>query len=415
MRLLPAPRRRRGSYATLTAFKLIFLAAATSMSVDMGYILVVKHQLQNAADAAALAGSTQLLDKSLLKGHVDKDQLMANARAEAQRVSCANKGGGVALNLVPNPNNDADGDVVCIYVPDPHNYPTNRSNFDRQKTPNTVHVRTRRDSIQNGSLSLFFARILGINSGDLNREAAGTYQGDIVGFKIQWPGSTTVKLLPYALDVRVWDNDPSRPWYTSSMPPGIVQGNGQDLFTWTKDPNRPGWGTVTSGGDGIPEAKLFPLDSGSPGNFGTVDIGALNNSTSDIARQILYGPNVADMAYFPNGTLQLNMSLTPPSTTLQGDTGVSAGVKDELASIIGQGRIIPLYWNVPRPPGNGNNCTYTIVAFAGITITEVVLTGSLSNKHLTVQPCFVIDGNMIGGGSDSGTSTFIYLPLKLTR
>src|SRR5262249_22266512 len=159
---------------------------------------------------------------------------------------------------------------------------------------------------------------------DLNRKAAASYEGDVVGFKIKWPGSTTCKLLPYALDVRAWDNSPGRAWYDSTLPGGVVQGVGEDSFTWTKDPNRPGWGRATKGGAGSPGVKLSPRDRGSPGNLGTVDIGASNNSTADIARQIVYGPNAADLAHFPNSTLQLNMALTPPSMTLNGDTGVSA-------------------------------------------------------------------------------------------
>src|SRR5262249_8418840 len=144
------------------------------------------------------------------------------------------------------------------------------------------------------------------------------------------------------------------------------------------------------------------------GNFGTVDLGAANNSTADLARQILYGVNADDLSHFANNTIQLD-----PATgtlNLQGDTGVSAGVKDELTSIIGQPRIIPLYSTVSGP---GNNANYPIVGFAGITITEVVLTGSLSSKHITIQPCYVIEPNAISGGS--GTSWFVVRPLALTR
>ena len=47
------------------------------------------------------------------------------------------------------------------------------------------------------------------------------------------------------------------------------------------------------------------------------------------------------MEFDANGKLYLN-----------GDTGISAGVKDELASIIGKPRIIPVFESVS---GNGNN------------------------------------------------------------
>ena len=55
-----------------------------------------------------------------------------------------------------------------------------------------------------------------------------------------------------------------------------------------------------------------------------------------------------------------------------GDTGISAGVKDELASIIGQTRIIPVFSSVS---GNGNNATYVIVRWVGVRVMAVKLTG----------------------------------------
>src|SRR5262249_43556628 len=152
--------------------------------------------------------------------------------------------------------------------------------------------------------------------------------------------------------------------------------------------------------DNIPEVKLYPLDNGSnssgnpgslpSGNFGTVDIGSPSNSTADISRQIREGPNATDLSYFPNSTIELDRTKSPPSLILQGDTGISAGVMDDLVSIIGKPRIIPLY--MPPVTGPGDNARFTIVAWAGVTVLEVDLTGSLESKHVTIQPCFVIEG-----------------------
>src|SRR5262249_22007912 len=226
---------------------------------------------------------------------------------------------------------------------------------------------------------------------DLQATSTATAQGNIRGFKWQNNSLTNPKLLPFALQVDTWMQ--------------VVNGSGPDDFT--RDTTT---GAVTSGSGGIHECKLYPISTGASGNFGTVDLGAPNNSTADLSRQVLNGPNAADFAYFPNSTIQLD----PETGTLilQGDTGVSAGVKDELASIIGEPRIIPLYSTVT---GNGNNAQYTIVGFAGVTITEVVLTGSLSSKHLTIQPCFVVDSTAIPGASGGSTSWFVTRPVALTR
>src|SRR4029077_18354334 len=113
------------------------------------------------------------------------------------------------------------------------------------------------------------------------------------------------------------------------------------------------------------------------GNFGTVDIGNDNNSTADLSRQIRFGINESDLAYI-GGALQLG----PDGTLLlNGDTGISAAIKDDLESVKGQPRAICIYSTVT---GNGNNAMYTIVGFVGVRIMKVKLTGN--PKYVTIQP-----------------------------
>src|SRR2546430_5154576 len=102
--------RRKGAVVPLTAILMIFLVGMVAFSVDMGYVVLVRQELQNAADAAAMAGAAKLLDPSELQGTPNRYQAMANARGEATRFALRNTGGGLALNLVDNPNNDHSGD-----------------------------------------------------------------------------------------------------------------------------------------------------------------------------------------------------------------------------------------------------------------------------------------------------------------
>jgi hypothetical protein len=137
-----------------------------------------------------------------------------------------------------------------------------------------------------------------------------------------------------------------------------------------------------------------------------VDIGSSNNSTADIARQIVYGISSADLGHHggklefdENGELELN-----------GDTGISAGVKDELASIKGKPRLIPIFSTVVGP---GNNAQYTIVHWAGIRIMDVKLTGAMSQKRVIVQPCpMVVQGALPSSGE---TSSYVYSPVVLVK
>ncbi len=166
-------------------------------------------------------------------------------------------------------------------------------------------------------------------------------------------------------------------------------------------------GQVVVGSDGQPEVNLYPQGTGSPGNRGTVDIGGANNSTADIARQIVHGISEADcnelgkpLIFDSNGQLTLN-----------GDTGISAGVKDELASIIGQTRVIPIFSSVT---GNGNNAQYRIVKWAGVRILAVRLTGAMSKKMVMVQPAPIISRNVVIS-STTGSSSQIFSPVLLVR
>jgi Flp pilus assembly protein TadG len=396
MRRLAVRESRRGAaLIALLALLIVFLLGMVAFAVDLGYLVNVRHELQNAADSAALAGTSKLLDPSLLRGTPDETAAIASAQTEATRFANFNKAGGVSLNVLDNSDNSPTGDIVCGYLSDPVDL---SQVFDMTHFPNSVQVRVRRDQLANGSLSLYFARALGVYHQDLEATATASCRDRIVGFKIQAAGATTCKLLPFALNIDTWNQ--------------VLAGDGPDLFS--RDDST---GAISPGSDGIHECKLYPVSNGGsgsgdlpPGNFGTVDIGASNNSTNDIKRQILYGPNAEDLSHFPGGVCQLDP--TTQTLMLQGDTGVSAGVKDELAAIIGQPRIIPLYSSVSGP---GNNAQYTIVGFAGITITEVVLTGSLSSKHLTIQPCFVIDPNGISGPQAPTPSWFVYNPVALTR
>src|SRR5262245_37132334 len=190
-----------------------------------------------------------------------------------------------------------------------------------------------KNSAENGKVPYFFARVFGMTGQVLRTEATAAIVRDMKGFNAPADGSN-LELLPFSLDIDTWNK--------------LVNNNSTDNYKWNSETKQ-----VESGSDGKVEVNLYPQGTGSPGNRGTVDIGGANNSTNDIARQIVNGISAQDLSalgkplqFDSNGKLGLN-----------GDTGISAGVKDELASIIGKPRIIPVFETVS---GNGNNANYTI-------------------------------------------------------
>lgn len=377
---------RRGTIIVLAAVLMVVMLGVIAFAVDIGRIVTVRSELQTVADSAALAGVSQLLDRDALRGSPNPSARISAARAEAGRYANMNRAGGAWIDLTSNSDNAVGGDFVVGHLPNPSDQ---SSVFNTTTLPfNAVSVTARRSGDQNGSLRLFFAPILGRELVDLSAQAVAVYEGQISGFTVTGhnPHVTHSKLLPFALDIDVWNQ--------------VSSGVGPD--DWTYNPTTQ---TVSEGGDGIHEAKLYGTKNGTAGNFGTVNIGTTNNAVSNIIRQILHGPSQSDFEAL-GGKLQLGADGT---TTLSGDPGLSAAFRSALEAIRGQPRIVSLYRNVR---GNGNKAEYEIVGFAGVVITEVRLTGP--KKSVTFQPEFVVDPTAISGTGE-GISGFVYRPMMLAR
>lgn len=388
-RRYPKRRDRRGVIAVLTALLLVMMVALLAFAIDVGYLQVAKTQLQQAADAAALAATAELIDdEALASGATDLSDEIAVARSRAVQYGAANPVGASAPIVDPNSSNSTGGNVVVGYLANPSDQ-SQTMNFDNlNQQANAVQVSVVRSASQNGEIGLFFGRVFGKHSSAVSATATAALLNNIKGFKAPADGST-LGILPFALDVDTWNN--------------MLNGGGTDNYKWDNSTK-----TISKGSDGVHEINLYPQGTGSPGNRGTVDIGSANNSTADIARQIVSGVNSSDLSYMPNGQIALNESGT---LDLNGDTGISAGVKDELASIAGQPRMIPLFKSVSGP---GNNAQYTICAFVGVRIMDVKLTGPMSGKYVMIQPANVVTSGAIAG-NDPTTSNYIYSPVWLVR
>lgn len=377
---------RRGSILVLTAIMMIAMMGLLAVAVDIGYLQTARTQLQQSADAAALAAAAELIDNEALGGNRGLTDEIQSARDYARQFASLNRVCTTAPDVNANDGNDPGGDVVVGYLADPSDR-TQQMNYDNPNRYNAVQVRVRRTASQNGEVPFYFARAFGLNSIATQCSATAAMLNNFAGFKIP-ADQSNLGILPFALDKQTWD--------------GMLAGGGSDDWHWDEGNDH-----LTSGGDGVREVNLFPQGTGSPGNRGTVDIGPSNNSTSDIARQITSGVSPSDMAAI-GGELRFNSN---GELFLNGDTGISAGVKDELASIIGQPRIIPIFREVHGP---GNNAQYTIVKFVGIRILDVKLTGSASSKRVIIQPANVTASGGIPGGANQ-TSDFVYSRVWLVR
>jgi Flp pilus assembly protein TadG len=371
--------RRRGNILVLSALLMVGFFGFLAFAVDLGYLSVVRAELQGCADAAAIAGAGALLAERASTSNGNTAQQAAVAAAISY--AAHNYAGSQSLYL---PAGDVTvGRLANIFD---HTAPIlTQGVTDRL---NAVRVKAQRTAAVNGEVPTFFARVLGFASRPTAAEATAAFLDNFRGFRPPTDGSN-LDILPFAIDEYTWNQ--------------LLAGIGNDDWTWN-----PLTKQVTAGRDGVLEVNLYPQGTGAPGNRGTVDIGKSNNSTADIARQILHGVSPQDLAYL-GGKLELNEQ---GRLYLNGDTGISAGVKDELASIRGKPRIVLIFRSVAGP---GNNATYTIVCLAVVRIMEVKLTGSMSSKRVIIQPAVVQCPGGIPNTGDSITSYGIYSPVRLVR
>lgn len=364
-------KKRLGAIVLLASGMIIMVFGFLAFTVDVGYIALTKAQLEAANDAGVRAAVYELRDGLGFGATKTATEAKAAAMHAAVMVAGANRAGD-QYSIYVDPNRDvrvgnvlydpSSGTWVKQWGVSPFNMVELTLHRDQVPTGNT----TTGDGAPvtnpgDGTLPLFFAPVIGHDDAPLLTKAVSAIVPGS-GFRVPMGSGKRADILPFALDLQTWEN--------------LVKNRvGEDHYTCNVDTEQ-----VSAGGDGILEVNLYPDGEKNlpPGNRGTVDIGAGSNSTSDLARQILYGLNDNDLSYFPNNEIKATTANPLP---LNGDTGISAGFKDELEAIKGQSRAIPIFTEVH---GNGNNAMYTIVKFVGIRIVDVKLTGN--PKHLIVQP-----------------------------
>ncbi|MBI1310706.1 hypothetical protein GC176_05310 [bacterium] len=367
-------RQRRGSIIVLAAAALVLVFAFTSFTIDLGFIALTRAELQNAADSAALGGAQELQRGVGIAPLLTTEETAASARNVAEALAAMNPAGELDSVYI-----DSSQDVRFGQI----QWNAAAGQWDKTwgVSPYTlVEVVTHRDrgdakdvngKTLDGPLPLFFAPVIGHREANIvTRSAAAIFPG--VGFRIDENSSARSNVLPIALDEQTWND--------------LLAGIGTDDYSYNAAD-----GHVENHGDGILETNLYPSGSTQmpPGNRGTVDLGSPNNSTQDLKRQIQYGLNAADLAWFGG---ELRFDATP--LELNGDTGLSAGIEASLKQIIGESKAIPIFTAVSGP---GNNATYTISKFVGIRVLDVNLSGNPSKRHVTIQPAPFSDSTVIRG------------------
>lgn len=416
---------------------IIPMMIAVACAVDIGYIAATSAELQNVADAAALAGATQLRDRDALNGSPNQTSERTAARALAQAFAAQNVAG-LDQSGIPFHPSLVDADIVTGYLADPavstgdpvpnitaasNPPPPSLLKYSPSfttpadsgyRSDNSVQVQVLRNSARNSALTLFFGGFANRSTQNLLATATATAEDNIIGFQVY----------PNSLNRRMYSSAPMYEPYSNLLPfamsvndyGSMIVGVGaayNDINSYTPNSTLSHSSRVAPGPDGIHEITLNY--AGSNPNLVGIRIGASAPSSDLFLIQVTKGPDGA--------TLGANFRLGSGGTLSVPDYAVPSDLlfKINLSLIItsstrGQPRVIALY-DPASGPGSTN---HTIVGFAGIVIlTAPPLTpGPISMR---IQPEFVIDSTAVGGGSlitattGAGTSAFVYRPVALSR
>jgi hypothetical protein len=315
---------------------MIILLGMAAFALDYGFLLKVRTDLQRAADATALAALQDLTPES--DGTQNLPAVSATIRSYA----------------VENTNRSfevLDSDIQIGRF-DPSTIYSNVKILD-SGVFDTVRVTLRRDHQANSAVSLFFAPVLGIRDSGVTATATAVLQR-----------ATTLRpgdaVIPISIPLEVWKE--RRQGDTWS-----VYGDGRI--------------TDSSGAE-------------APGNWGTVDIGSTNNSTSDIRNQVVDGLHQSHLDHLvADGRLSTDSYIdsTVP-LWVNADTGISSGMKDAIRSVHGEKRIMPIYDRL-NGDSAGNNLEFRIVKWGTVTVVDSQWHGN-KNTVLLIEKSYTYDGHL---------------------
>ncbi|MFH1738941.1 MAG: pilus assembly protein TadG-related protein [bacterium] len=387
--------RRSGSIMPIVAISMTLFFLMLAFGLDLGIVYLSRNELQNAADAAALAGAPQLVDEDFLQGFSDQSDDIEACRNFTETFAGWNTAARRYLRMDRNESNNPTGGIVVGYTEDPFDM-SGTLQSDGVSEYNTVRVETKLAEGLNGPLELFAAAVFGEDHLEIKADATAMVDDRLVGFKVKQ--DEKLSMLPFTVNVDLWDQRfPGDPIGASMFP----------CLTWQFLRLLAGVSCHWTS-DGV--LFLYPNWPGEQGNFGTLDIGPSDNSTADLVEQIRYGVSAEDLEAIGGLILTDEDEDGVFAKWLQGDTGVSTAIQSAVNDIKGEPRLIPLHRNYY---GSGNNMMYEVVRFAGVRVVNVVMTGALEYRHIDVRPCQIITPDAVVNPSAPG-SNLVYT-LSLTR
>ncbi|MCA1987992.1 MAG: pilus assembly protein TadG-related protein [Desulfarculus sp.] len=247
----------RGTVAPLTAVSLVALLGLTGAAVDLGALYSARGELQNAADASALAAANTMITYNSKNLAIAQPSV---ALTNAQNYSKANKSLGVALNLRQPPGDDFtigfwDNQAGAF---DPSRTGLGLTNPDDLTA---VRVTVRRDELANTPVRTFFSGIVGVNQVGISASSTA-----FLGFAGSAPvGGVT---LPIAVDENALKPQGGEPYCGKSITfhsENDENGSWTTFFDWPAD--SPTVDNYVCGCEDAPALKLGDMINITNGNL----------------------------------------------------------------------------------------------------------------------------------------------------
>jgi hypothetical protein len=378
--------REKGSIFVLVTAGIVAFLGAVALSVDVGYLYVVRNQLQNAADAAALAGAQGLMAQP---GNYTEE---GAAVRWAKQYAAANRADGTPVVLATSEISFPRPDVILIDIRRP--------------------VRT------------FFSTLVGLRSVPVRVVAAAT-AAPVTGGSGGWRpfsgpdqfahGSTCVTPLdgdhgPFNPNLHTWNGITATDSYRSPHDPNL---DNTDVSTFSDCSGSAPTGFIAPRDvDGrLVELKLGSQGSagdGSPGNFYPVALGG--TGATNYENNIRYGWDgtirIGDILTTETGNMtgptkqgvDYLISLDPGARLVTGPNGRKYVQSDRYPPNESP-RIVPIaLFDPTTPPGNGRT-TFRVANIGAFFIASVSgsrVYGVFINRRLA---------NAIRGNRPNSTST----------
>ena len=352
---------RRAVVIVWTAISVTLLIGFAALAVDLGYVYVVRDQLQAAADAAAMAGVSAFASPSQFVKNSNPNSLTTLAVSRAQDYVSKNYADRKTLTL-------AASDITVGHLAHPEDL-TDTITISVHPYNAVKCTVLKSSASSNGPVGTFFAKIWGIQNVALAASATAVLNTHLGGYKAKTTGGP---LIPITIGEATWTDQ-------------ITNEHGGDAYTFNYQTSQ-----ITKATDGISEINIYPGKT-NPGNFGLLNFDNGNNSASTVGDQIQSGLTAAEVTRtIGSDTFTFSKDIVSPTGdvtgvpltyAIDGTPGLKASLQSALDTRIGT--VVGIFIN-KQVTGNGSNCVYTITGIQyGILLAADLQSG---NKAVIMQP-----------------------------